>query len=292
MTISPLRLSLLAALSLHLLGLAGWQLLRSRSTPVSRLQAQDDTPILLQFSRQEPLTADQAAIPLPPAAPLPLPSNGGGAALSLPAAQNPGSGSTRRGQSARSATSVTPSPSRKGSGPQAPGSGAKAKGDLRSGKSRLPETGGRTAAAPLALGPGSAARGALLTLLHDLGPSHPGEGSETGRGDAKSEANGDGSDPVGNPSHGLANRGQGTGAMDAKATAAELRLWALGRIPTTPPSGLEGVPGTLSIRQLPLREARRSGAELSHRRVIRLEDGALLLWIDGGTLWLLRASLP
>ena len=49
MTITPLRLSLLAAISLHLLLLTGWQILRGRQPSVGRLEVADDTPILLQY---------------------------------------------------------------------------------------------------------------------------------------------------------------------------------------------------------------------------------------------------
>ena len=74
MTITPLRLSLLAAISLHLLLLTGWQILRGRQPSVGRLEVADDTPILLQYSRQDPLSRDQLPPPLPPATPLPPPT--------------------------------------------------------------------------------------------------------------------------------------------------------------------------------------------------------------------------
>jgi hypothetical protein len=81
-------------------------------------------------------------------------------------------------------------------------------------------------------------------------------------------------------------------ASERKASEAAARLWALGRPPAKPPIGLEGLPDAISIRQLPLREALRSNPDVSHGRVLHLEDGALLLWIDAGRLWLLRAAAP
>ncbi|MEI6615286.1 MAG: hypothetical protein WCL59_01800, partial [Cyanobium sp. ELA507] len=77
MRATPLRLSLLAALLLHLLAVSAWQLNRSRQRPPTRLVAADDTPILLQFSRQAAIDTEPLAIPLPPAMPLPLPPAAG-----------------------------------------------------------------------------------------------------------------------------------------------------------------------------------------------------------------------
>lgn len=67
------RLILLTAVLFHLLALAGWQMVRRRQPQPPSLRAADDTPILLQFSREEPEAQDGGSIPLPPAAPLPLP---------------------------------------------------------------------------------------------------------------------------------------------------------------------------------------------------------------------------
>ena len=66
------RLSLLAAVLVHLLALAGWQIVRRRQPPLEVLRAADDTPLLLQFSREETLAQETGSIPLPPAAPLSL----------------------------------------------------------------------------------------------------------------------------------------------------------------------------------------------------------------------------
>lgn len=286
MTLTPLRLSLLVAICVHLLALAGWQFLRNRQAPVSRLEAPDDTPVLLQFSRQPTLIQDQNPIPLPPASPLPLPIGAEAAAATRSGAQTSGAGPSRRAPSAASLA-------RKGSGTPADGTTSRRRGDLRASISKTPEMGGRTDPVPLALGPGTPARGALINLFHQLGPSHASEASESERGEARSaDSPFDSTETASGTTQDLTNRGPGTGTIESKATAADTRLWALARIPRTPPSGLEGLPGQLSIRHLPLREARRSGTQLSHRRVVRLEDGALLLWIDGGTLWLLRAALP
>ena len=65
------RLSLLAAVLMHLLLLAGWQMVRRRQAEHDSLRAADDTPMLLQFSREDPLIQEAGTIPLPPAAPLP-----------------------------------------------------------------------------------------------------------------------------------------------------------------------------------------------------------------------------
>jgi hypothetical protein len=54
---------------------------------------------------------------------------------------------------------------------------------------------------------------------------------------------------------------------------------------------LEGLPAGLAVRDLPLNQARRSGANIQHRRLVRLDDGVLLFWVEGSTVWLVRSPL-
>ena len=54
---------------------------------------------------------------------------------------------------------------------------------------------------------------------------------------------------------------------------------------------MEGLPAGVAIRDLPLSQARRSGADIQHRRLVRLDDGVLLLWVEGSTVWLVRSPL-
>ena len=151
----------------------------------------------------------------------------------------------------------------------------------------------RAIPAPLALGPGSPARKALNKMLHEVGSGHQGEGSDAAKADARTEAGGDGTDLASATTTATLSRAKGATAVEIKSTtAAETRLWAIARPLRTPLNGLEGLPESLSIRQIPLSEARRSGADVTHQRIVRLEDGSMLLWSDGGTLWLLRVSLP
>jgi hypothetical protein len=52
------------------------------------------------------------------------------------------------------------------------------------------------------------------------------------------------------------------------------------------------LPAELAVREVPLSQARRSGADIRHRRLVRLDDGLLLLWVEDSTLWLVRSPLP
>jgi len=55
---------------------------------------------------------------------------------------------------------------------------------------------------------------------------------------------------------------------------------------------MEGLPAELAVREVPLSQARGSGADIRHRRLVRLDDGLLLLWVEDSKLWLVRAPLP
>jgi hypothetical protein len=83
----PLALALLTALAVHLLALAYGQLATSRQAAGGQRSPvpppHDDTPELLEFSRQQPLEETLATVPLPP------PST-------LPAATRPGRSNGRR----------------------------------------------------------------------------------------------------------------------------------------------------------------------------------------------------
>ena len=81
------------------------------------------------------------------------------------------------------------------------------------------------------------------------------------------------------------------GATALRATPADLRLWGLARTSRPSPGPLEGLPAGVAIRDLPLSQARRSGADIQHRRLVRLDDGVLLLWVEGSTVWLVRSPL-
>jgi hypothetical protein len=81
------------------------------------------------------------------------------------------------------------------------------------------------------------------------------------------------------------------GVASLRATPADLRLWGLARKSRIAPGSLEGLPAGLALRELPLNQARRSGAEIQHRRLVRLDDGVQLLWVEGSTVWLLRSPL-
>jgi hypothetical protein len=286
MRATPLRLSLLAALLLHLLAVSAWQLNRSRQRPPTRLVAADDTPILLQFSRQAAIETEPLAIPLPPAMPLPLPPAAGNSPSDPQANASGRSPQPERDLPARTKTERPPKA-----------------GGIRpsTGKGRPTTTSPGRAGAAIdspGLEPGSPARLALEKALQEAstagsprGEAPPATGRSEGV-DAKSEAAAEGSGgrdpaPSSEPQGGAAAAG-----IERRGSAEELRLWNLARPAPAISSARQGLPKGLELRQLPLALARRSGVNPTHQRSLRANDGLILLWIDGPTLWLLRAPLP
>ena len=274
------RLSLLAAVLVHLLALAGWQMVRRRQPAPDWLRAADDTPILLQFSREEPLAQEAGGIPLPPAAPLP-PPNGGlpPAATTLPeqASREAAAERTSQGKAAAGSRPGGPRPASRLVRPK--GGGA-------------PASPTSAAPRPPALGAGSSARLALEKALHDARATSGEEAPELAK-EAKAEprsgAGNPGPEAEGKPLGNLERTPAGVASL--RATPADLRLWGLARKSRIAPGSLEGLPAGLALRELPLNQARRSGAEIQHRRLVRLDDGVLLLWVEGSTVWLVRSPL-
>lgn len=281
---SPWRLSLLAALLLHVLAASAWQLARSRQRPPAQLTAADDTPILLQFSREAPGDAVPLAIPLPPAIPLPLPPAAPSALQGRPGAADPQPRPAAQADAAAQARSPQPRSSG-GKGSAIPG--------------RRPPS-PAAAISPPDLNAGAPARQALERALEeasagtgrsDLPPPFGREAGGENRGEAGSEAPAarSGAAAAGAGAEGPAS---GAATADHQATAADWRLWGLARATPLPASSRDGLPRGLELRHLPLALARRSGASPVHRRIVRSEERLTLLWIDGPTLWLLRVPIP
>ena len=284
------RLSLLAAVLVHLLALAGWQMVRRRQPPPEGLRAADDTPMLLQFSREEPLAQEAESIPLPPAAPLPPPIGGKAPnPTALPGRdRGPGKPDIVLGRQATAARTTQGKPEARPGAPRA------------SSKLVRPKVSGSQAAAtpvaplPLALGAGSSARLALEKGLHDAGSASAQEAPEPGR-DEKADPRSGGGTPgpelAGKASGGDLARTPRGGAVP-RGSAADLRLWTLAKPSRPAPGSLQGLPAELAVRELPLSQARGSGADIRHRRLVRLDDGLLLLWVEDSKLWLVRSPLP
>jgi hypothetical protein len=147
---------------------------------------------------------------------------------------------------------------------------------------------------PLALGAGSPARLALEKGLHDAGSASAQEAPAPGRDDKDDPRSGGGT-----PGPELAGNAFGgdlalTPRRDAapRASAADLRLWTLAKPSRPAPGSLQGLPAELAVRELTLSQARGSGADIRHRRLVRLDNGLLLLWVEDSTLWLVRSPLP
>ena len=285
MRATPLRLSLLAALLLHLLAVSAWQLNRSRQRPPTRLVAADDTPILLQFSRQAAIDTEPLAIPLPPAMPLPLP----------PAAGNSPS-NPQANASGRPPQPGPELPARARTG-QRPKAGSMRPSDGK-GLATSPSPGRAGAIRPPALEPGSPALQAHEKALQEApsagsprGEAPPAAGRSEGV-DAKGEAPANGSGGRDPATSGEPQGGAATAGIERRGSAEELRLWNLARPAPGISPARQGLPKGLELRQLPLALARRNGVNPTHQRSLRADDRVILLWIDGPTLWLLRAPLP
>lgn len=283
MKVSALRLALLGAVGLHLVAAAGWQWQRRGQPATPLLRAADDTPLLLQFSRQEAVAATPLGVPLP-VGPLPPPPPASPVSPGL----LPSAASAAPGRSAAPSRPPTPA-SQSGH----PGSVAAPTNGLR----------------PPQLEPGSPARIALEKALQEEatatataggagGPAAQGgpaaapagRSSEaaSGRGDERGSRSGE-SGTAADPSTTGGSDGSGQGGPSA---APERRLWGLAREVPLPQGRSEGLPEGLALRRLPLELARRSGARPVHLARTRNGDRLVLLWIEGSTLWLLSAPVP
>ena len=270
--LTPLRLCLVSAVVVHLLILSAWQLQRSRQRPPQQLHAADDTPLLLQFSRQEPVESSLLTVPLPAASTLPPPNpagSGGGA----PAAHSLDTGSSP--------------PPRKASRPPNQAS-ARSSSPLR--LHRHPT---RATITPLALSSGSAARQALVTALREAAsnasPTATGHGDGHAGGQTSESPMAVDATQAGERPAGIESRPQTAGLS---AQPAELRLWGLGRPMPLPDGTGGGLPIGLKLRRLDLALARRSGARPIHQASLRSDDRLILFWIEGPSLWLLSAPIP
>lgn len=276
MRLSPLRLSLLAAVLMHLLWLAAWQLQRSRVRPPQRLAAVDDTPLLLQFSRQEASESQPLSVPLPPASllPPPIPS-----APLTAAAANPAAPARRpAGSGAAQATR-----------PRAPGPGVANR--LANGRQAV-----STTAMPAVpdLGQGSRARQALEKALREAAPA---PSREPARAEAPVDAERDPQGPAGAEAGRGGERSQGaepSGATagQSAAAAAERRLWRLARPVRLTERLRQGLPKGVELRHLDLAQARRSGPLPPLLSGLRTDDRLVVIWIEGSSLWLLGAPVP
>ena len=275
------------------------------------LAAEDNTPELLRFSRRMPQEVAATTIPLPPATALPppppdllgpLPTKNAAkadpakslaAATAKPGARNPEVKNAKiqstlllkpSKTSARGAQGVGTTPSvamAKAAGakfhPMA-GPTAKEPGAQRGGKGPkgAPASDAMAEAAettPLALAPNP----------QRLSPSPPAEALQRWR---ELRSIGEATPPT--PGSG------GPGREPAKASdaAAYLRLWEQ----AAPAPFAAGTDNALSegvqARRLPLVAARALGFDPSQQQWLKAADQALLVWIDGPNIWLLKGPIP
>lgn len=264
---TALKLSLLAACALHLLVLSAWQLQRSRQRPPQQLVAADDTPLLLQFSREDPTPADPLSIALPSAMPLPPPG------------PLPSEGTSNLAKPASGLSTARP-PSPRPGRQAAAGSGAP-----RSAARRAAAAGSLTPdrAAPPSLASGSPLRQALEAALKEVAASAP--AAEGRGGEGVTAAAGAGSGGPGRSS------GAGQGSSSTETPLAR-RLWSLATAASLPEGSDDGLPKGLELRRMPLDLARSQGTQPAQGSTLRSDDRLMLLWIQGRTLWLLAVPLP
>jgi hypothetical protein len=67
------------------------------------------------------------------------------------------------------------------------------------------------------------------------------------------------------------------------------KLWEGARPETAPAKELGDLPASVELRKLPLTQAREAGVMPSHGQAVVLADHLILLWIENGTLWMLRS---
>ena len=246
--LQPLGMPLVVALLLHSLLLAGASLRPQRTGAAPPLRP-DDTPELLVFSRLPPEPLPTSGVPLPPPELLPAPPP----PPSLPT--RPTRPLRPSGQSLASAT-------RRLSQPRRP-SPARASRAVRP----RPAT---PATAPSAPAPSGSATAS---------PSSSATATATATASASAPASGETSASPGKP----------------EAAPRWRRLWqgAEGGAALPPPpaalaAALAVAPPQAELRRLPLQRARQEGVEPDSGQLLRLDGHRLLLWIEGGDLWLLR----
>lgn len=67
------------------------------------------------------------------------------------------------------------------------------------------------------------------------------------------------------------------------------KLWEGARPASAPGKKLGDLPDSVELRELPLSQARGAGVIPSHGQAVVLSDHLILLWIENGTLWMLRS---
>lgn len=251
----PLGIPLLAALLLHGLWLSLSHLQRSREPLSAKLSARDDTADLLVLSERLPDEQEMATIPLPPQLSLPPPPP------ALVTALPPPPDATRR-----RITPVTGTPNQK-------------KGTLRVARSPRRPGAARAVASGAKSPPGTttarpqdpAASGALATLesLRDKAARSP----SNEEGDL------------------VATAGQNSPLLRPEGEAADSwrKLWEGARSESAPSKEFGNLPESVELRKLPLPQARVTGVNPTHGQAVVLADHLILLWIENGTLWLLRS---
>lgn len=250
----PLLVACLTATALHGLLLSFHQLKRARSSPPAPiLQSRDNTPELLQFASQPAPLTSLESIPLPKASVLPPPPP---ADLLQPLVAQRGPASPAK----KASTPAVKNPRvRIISRATVPAQGRTSSPGVSS-----PVTG-----EPLA--------NALqqLRVLQEREASLPSKGLQEAT--AQQEGKGDAGLPV---------------AVSAEQQEAFQELWKTARPPQQ--TSLKGLPESeiagVEIRQLPLRQDKKSIFEFRHQQVLRLKETLVLLWIDGETLWLLQTN--
>ena len=248
--LQPLGMPLVVALLLHALLLAGASLRPQRTGAAPPLRP-DDTPELLVFSRLPPEPLPTSGVPLPPPELLPAPPP------PPPLPSRPLRPLRPSGQPLASATRRLGQPGRR--------SPARAKRPVES----RPATPATAASAPVPSASASAS------------PSASSSSTATSTASATSSASASAATPAspGKPEAGPRWRRLWQGAEGGAA---------LPPPPAALAAALTVAPPQAELRRLPLQRVRQEGLEPDSGQLLRLDGHRLLLWIEGGDLWLLR----
>ncbi|MEI6030808.1 MAG: hypothetical protein WCQ20_06525 [Synechococcaceae cyanobacterium ELA739] len=263
--VSPLLWALLAAVLLHALALSYRSLsLRQRPQPAAPPLA-DDTPVLLEFSRRQPLEEALQSVPMAPPNSLPLMGSLPPPPASLPpnlastgrlASPRLGSGRVASGTASSGNRSRRGSPERgrigAASQPQAGGAGGQDHGSTA--------------------GPGAGVVTAALARIHRLqGRGEAGEPRATA--DLEPAAPAEPQRPEG------------------EAAAAWRRLWKRAMVVPAPATPQALASEAMELRRLPLAQAPLDAGSRDEPTALVLDERLLLLWPDGPVLWLFWAPL-
>ena len=272
-------LPVLVALLLHSVWLATTPLRHSAPQAKAGLTAEDNSPELLRFSRQPP--------PVPPAlTAVPLP---GASTLPPPPPPEPDGKSEDKASAEDKPSAEAPAPNKGGvvvvrsSPARGPGSTARPAGATK-------PSGAAPAGQVIHLVPGTAKPTPSSEAAANLGMAATPNGPLATLLAAQRLASSSGS-PNPNDSA-LAEAGlTGLQRPSGQAVQAYQALWNGAEAKDSGPGDLAALPPTVQLREMAAATANAQEVPTGHRQAVVLGNQLLLFWLEGDTLWLIRAPI-